>query len=97
MKLMYSIAWKLIFFYVFQQENVNVSGSADYLNHMPAVVNITENSLELSDPREVSTGSNETSFCIIENISQRGKPKLFEKHGYSYNHFQTYGNRSKLY
>ena len=61
---------------------------------MVPAVNITEDSLELSDPREISTNSNEPSFSLVDNVSQRGKPKLFEKQGYSYTYHRTFGNRS---
>lgn len=64
---------------------------------MLEVANITENSMEISDPREVSNDSNEPSFSIVDNISQRGKPKLFEKQGYSYTYWRQTTNKSKSF
>lgn len=53
----------------------------------PDPVNISERSYERNNPRDMST-DNEPSFSIVENISQRGKPKLFEKQGYSYTDYR---------
>lgn len=61
---------------------------------MEANSNITENSMENSNPREISTSS-EPSFSIVDAVTERGKPKLFEKYGYAYNYHRTFGNKSK--
>lgn len=46
------------------------------------------------EPREISSTS-EPSFEIVQSVTQRGKPKLFEKHGYTFNQGKTFGLKRK--
>ena len=62
----------------------------------PPPQNTSENYDEAFTPQELSVRS-EPSFEIVEKVTQRGKPKLFEKHGYTYNQHQTFSDKSKWF